>query len=166
MSMIRLTAVKIRHPLTIIICPSRGLDERPVVLSKHISWYNMSHLSIQHKNETTPDSNLKSYAQTKLRSIDSCQNGTCVEHNQKNNNVGSGPLRYTIWHFPVQAWLTTFNSGNYVRTTGRQSGRNDLFKTNFTGVPSPLPLPLFQLIFPRSLPSRRTALSERLKQAM
>ena len=36
-------------------------------------------------------------------SIDSCQNGTCADHNQKNNSVGSGPLRYTIWHFPLQA---------------------------------------------------------------
>ena len=24
-------------------------------------------------------------------------------HYQKTNNVGSGPLRYTIWHFPLQA---------------------------------------------------------------
>ena len=69
----------------------------------------MSHLPIQHKNESTPDraksanSSLKLYAQTKLRSIDSCQNGTCADHYQKNNNLGSGPLRYTIWHFPLQA---------------------------------------------------------------
>ena len=63
----------------------------------------MSHLPIQHKNETTPacqlaDSRLKFYWQAKLRSIDSCQNGTCADHYQKTNNVGSGPLRYTIWH--------------------------------------------------------------------
>ena len=56
-----------------------GSDERSVVLPLHISWYNMS--------------------LTKLRSIDSCQNGTCVDHYQKTNNVGSGPLRWTIWHF-------------------------------------------------------------------
>ena len=36
-------------------------------------------------------------------SIDSCQNGTFADHYQKTNNVGSGPLRYTIWHFPLQA---------------------------------------------------------------
>ena len=66
----------------------------------------MSHLPIQHKNETTLGravSRLKLYWQAKLRSIDSCQNGTCVDHYQKTNNVGSGSLRYTIWHFPLQA---------------------------------------------------------------
>ena len=31
-----------------------GSGERPVVLRLHISWYNMPHLPIQHKNETTP----------------------------------------------------------------------------------------------------------------
>ena len=41
--------------------------------------------------------------------------------------------------------MTTFNTGNYVRITGRQSGRNDLLKTNLTGVPYSLPLPLFHL---------------------
>ena len=56
----------------------------------------MSHLPIQHKNETTPGSRLKLYWQAKLRSIDSCQNGTCADHYQKTNNVGSGSLRYTI----------------------------------------------------------------------
>ena len=69
----------------------------------------MLHLPIQHKNETTPCravSSLKLYAQAKLRSIDSCQNGTCADHYQKTNNVGSSPLRYTIWHFPLQAgWI-------------------------------------------------------------
>ena len=34
-----------------------------------------------------------------LRSIESFQNGTCADHHQKTNNMGSGPLRYTIWHF-------------------------------------------------------------------
>ena len=38
-----------------------------------------------------------------LRSIGSCQNGICADHYQKTNNVGSGPLRYTIWNFPLQA---------------------------------------------------------------
>ena len=52
------------------------------------------------------------------------------------------------------AWLTTFNTGNHVRITSRQSGRNDHLKTNLTRVPSSLPLPLFLLIFSRSLPSR------------
>ena len=49
------------------------------------------------------DSRLKLYWQAKLRSIDSCQNGTCADHYQKTNNVGSGSLRYTIWHFPIHA---------------------------------------------------------------
>ena len=80
-----------------------GSDERPLALPLHISWYNMSHLPIQHKNETTPGSRLKLYWQAKLRSIDSCQNGTCADHYQKTNNVGSGSLRYTIWHFPLHA---------------------------------------------------------------
>ena len=58
------------------------------------------------------------------------------------------------------AWLTTFNTGNYVRITSRQSGRNDLLKTNLTGVPYSLPLPLFHhQIFSRSLPLRHTPLS-------
>ena len=44
--------------------------------------------------------------QAKLRSIDSCQKGTSAVHYQKTNNVGSGSLRYTIWHFPLHAgWL-------------------------------------------------------------
>ena len=34
-----------------------------------------------------------------FRSIDSFQNGTCADHYQKTNNMDSGPLRYTIWHF-------------------------------------------------------------------
>ena len=66
----------------------------------------MSHLPIQHKNETKPCravSRLKLYWQAKLRSIDSCQNGTYADHYRKTNNVGSGSLRYTIWHFPLQA---------------------------------------------------------------
>ena len=69
----------------------------------------MSHLPIQHKNESTPgkavraDSRLKLHWQAKLRSIDSCQNGTCGDHYQKTNNVGSGSLSYTIWHFPLNA---------------------------------------------------------------
>ena len=68
----------------------------------------MSHLPIQHKNETTPacqlaDSRLKFYWQAKLRSIDSCQNGTCADHYQKTNNMGSGLLRDMIWHFPIHA---------------------------------------------------------------
>ena len=70
----------------------------------------MSHLPIQRKNKTTPGkavswlkSRLKIYWQAKLRSIDSCQNGTCADHYQKTNNVGSGSLRYTIWHFPLHA---------------------------------------------------------------
>ena len=53
----------------------------------------MSHLPIQHKNETTPGkavSRLKLFWQAKLRSIDSCQNGTCADHYQKTSNVGSG----------------------------------------------------------------------------
>ena len=63
--------------------------------------------------------------------------------------------------------MTTFNTGNYVRITGRQSGRNDLLKTNLTGFPYSLLLPLFHFqIFSRSLPSRHTPLSERLELAM
>ena len=64
----------------------------------------MSHLQIQNKNETTAGkavSRLKLHWQAKLRSIDSCQNGTCANHYQKTNNEGSGSLRYTIWHFPL-----------------------------------------------------------------
>ena len=41
--------------------------------------------------------------------------------------------------------LTTFNTGNCVPITSRQNRRNDLLKTNLTGVPSSLPL--FLLIF-------------------
>ena len=68
----------------------------------------MSHLPIQHKNETTPgyqstDSRFKFYWQAKLRSIDSRQNGICADHYHKTNNVGLGSLRYTICHFPLQA---------------------------------------------------------------
>ena len=66
----------------------------------------MSHLPIQHKKKTSHGravSQLKLYWQAKLRSIDSCQNGTCADHYQKTNNVGSGSLRYKIWHFPLQA---------------------------------------------------------------
>ena len=33
---------------------------------------------------------LKLYVQAKLRLIDSCQNGTCADHYQETNNVGSG----------------------------------------------------------------------------
>ena len=98
-----------------------GSDERPVVLPLHISWYNMSHqkhitaasshtyqFNIKTKLRRargcqTVDSRLKLYWQAKLRSIDSCQNGTCADHYQKTNNVGSGSLRYTMWHFPLQA---------------------------------------------------------------
>ena len=47
MSMIRLTAVEIRHPLTIITWKTSRF-------ALHISWYSMSHLPIQHKNEATP----------------------------------------------------------------------------------------------------------------
>ena len=46
---------------------------------------------------------------------------------------------------PAVGWLTTFNTGNYVRITSRKRGRNDLLKTNLTGFPSSLPL--FLLIF-------------------
>ena len=49
------------------------------------------------------DSRLKSYWEAKLRSIDSCQNRTCADQNQKTNNVGSGSLSYTICHFLLQA---------------------------------------------------------------
>ena len=49
------------------------------------------------------ESRLKLYWQAKLRSIDSCRNGTCADHYQETNNVGSGSLRYTIWHFPLYA---------------------------------------------------------------
>ena len=28
---------------------------------------------------------------------------TCADHYQKTNNMGSGSLRYTIWHSPIQA---------------------------------------------------------------
>ena len=73
----------------------------------------MSHVPIHHKNEITPGRAARSltlHARAKLRSIDSCQNGTCAEHYQKNNNVGSDPLRYTIWQFtPTKVgpkWLT------------------------------------------------------------
>ena len=62
----------------------------------------MSHLPIQHKNETTPHRAVRSlmfHARGKLRSIDSCQNGTCADHYQRTNNVGSDPLRYTMWQF-------------------------------------------------------------------
>ena len=61
----------------------------------------MSHLPIQHKNETTPGKAVS--WQAKLRSIDSCQNWTCADRYQKTNNEGSGSLRYTIWHFPLHA---------------------------------------------------------------
>ena len=49
----------------------------------------------QNINETTLFkgrvlSSLKLFAQAKLRLIDSCQNGTCADHYQKTNNVGSG----------------------------------------------------------------------------
>ena len=58
----------------------------------------MSYLPIQHENETTPGRAVSRlpvvYARAKLRSIESCQNGTCADHYQKTNNVGSGPLRY------------------------------------------------------------------------
>ena len=56
----------------------------------------MSHLPVQHKNETTPGravswlSPLKLYWQAKLRSIDSCQNGICADYYQQTNNVGQG----------------------------------------------------------------------------
>ena len=70
----------------------------------------MSHLPIQHKNENyagqgcqLADSRLKLHLQAELRSIDSCQNGTCADHYQKTNNEDSGSLRYTIWHFPLYA---------------------------------------------------------------
>ena len=56
----------------------------------------MSHLPIQHKKRNyagqgcqLADSRLKLYWQAKLRSIDSCQNGTCADHYQITNNVGS-----------------------------------------------------------------------------
>ena len=97
-SMIILTAVKIRHPLEIITWPSLGLDERPVVLPLHISWYNMSHSNSTCKQNyarqgcQSAASSLKLYAQAKLGSIDSCQNGTCADHNQKTNNVGQEPI--------------------------------------------------------------------------
>ena len=55
------------------------------------------------------DSRLKLHWQAKLRSIDSCQNGTCADHYQKTNNVGSGSLRYTIWHFPLHAGRICLN---------------------------------------------------------
>ena len=53
--------------------------------------------------QPSTDSRLKLYWQAKLRSIDSGHNGICADHYQKTNNVGSGSLRYTIWHFPLQA---------------------------------------------------------------
>ena len=70
----------------------------------------MSHLPIQHKKRNyagqscqLADSRLKLYWEAKLRSIDSCQNRTWADQYQKTNNVGSGSLRYTIWHFLPQA---------------------------------------------------------------
>ena len=46
------------------------------------------------------------YVRPKLRSIDNCQNGKCADHYQKTNNVGSDPLRYTIWHpLTIITWL-------------------------------------------------------------
>ena len=75
----------------------------------------MLHLPIDHKKRNyawqgcqSADSSLKLYAQAKLRSIESCQNGTCADHYQKTNNVGSGPLRYTrsgIFHYNPDAYV-------------------------------------------------------------
>ena len=58
----------------------------------------MSHLPIQHENETAPGKagSWRLHWQAKLRAIDSCQNGTCADRDQKTNNAGSGALRYTI----------------------------------------------------------------------
>ena len=89
-SVIRLTAVKIRHPLTIITWSSRGLRWKTSRFALHISWYSMSHLPIQHKIETTPGRAV--YARAKLSSIDSCQNGTCADHYQETINVGSAQV--------------------------------------------------------------------------
>ena len=54
----------------------------------------MSHLPCQQKNETTLSQGRAvirlPYAQAKVRLIDSCQNGTCADHYQQTNNVGSG----------------------------------------------------------------------------
>ena len=54
----------------------------------------MSHLPCQQKNETMLSQDRAvsrlPYGQAKVRLIDSCQNGTCADHYQKTNNVGSG----------------------------------------------------------------------------
>ena len=49
--------------------------------------------------------------------------------------------------------LTIFNIGKYVRIISWQSGWNDLLKTNLTGIPSSLVLPLFLLVIFFSLSS-------------
>ena len=99
----------------------------------------MSHLPIQHKNETTPGcqstaSSLKLYAQAKLRSIDSVQNRTCADHYQKTNNVGSGQLRYTIWHFvpPPLPSPPTIQPGLkcLINTRSRQSVNSNICHSN------------------------------------
>ena len=80
-----------------------GSDEKPVVLPLDMGWYNVTLTNSTLKRNyagqgcQSADSSLKLYAQAKLRSIDSCQNGTCAYHYQKTNNVGSGPRRYEIW---------------------------------------------------------------------
>ena len=72
------------------------------LVSCNLSLAMIWQMTYTHKLPKLCSATLKLYWQAKLRSIDSCQNGTCADHYQKTNNVGSGSLRYKIWNFPLQ----------------------------------------------------------------
>ena len=64
----------------------------------------MSNLPVQHNYAVqgcqSADSRLKLYWHAKLKSIDSFQNGTCADHYQKTNNVGSGTRSGIFQYMP------------------------------------------------------------------
>ena len=62
--------------------------------------------------------------------MDSFQNGTCADHYQKTNNVGSGQLRDTIWHFTALNLHpnSILNNGKKVRKEEKSSSMLGLFE--------------------------------------
>ena len=61
--------------------------------------------------------------------MDSLQNGTCADHYEKTNNVGSGQLRYTIWHFTALNLHPNLNNGKKeVREEEKSSSMLGLFE--------------------------------------
>ena len=113
MSTIRLTSVKIRHPLTIIKFYPAGSGERLVVLPLRISWYNKCYtyqFSIKTKLGLAGLSvgwqPFKVILASQIKVNWQLSKWDMCRPLSETNKAGSGSLRYTIWHFPLQAGQT------------------------------------------------------------